>query len=180
MPEESKETRTLLENAIRKRDELNTFIKVLQEMLGLSSEPSQTEGAPSTTKQTEAPAGDFVDPLAAVYPGMFFGRSQPQAVRMLLEKMRPRPIPMRTLLAALEKGGLKVGGKKPSVNLWGVLNRNSDQFILVPKAGWALTEWYEASVLAKMRKEDAKGGPQDAEGSNGEAPNDKAPKEDAQ
>src|SRR5262249_54573938 len=107
-------------------------------------------------------------PLSIVYPGIFFGKTQPQAVKLLLEKVG-RPTPMRVLLEALEKGGLKVGGKKPAVNLWGVLDRNSDTFILVPKAGWALTAWYEPSVRAKMRKKSAENGGAQGEGGASES-----------
>ena len=41
----------------------------------------------------------------------------------------------RECFQCLKKGGLEIGGKKPDVNLWSVLNRASDTFILVPKAG---------------------------------------------
>ncbi len=148
--EKMKDPKFLLEEAIKKRDELNTFIKVLEEMIGISSDSSQVS---TTAKGPEGPpAGDVTDPLSAVYPGMFFGKTQPQAVKFLLERIR-RPLKTKTILGCLEKGGMKIGGKKPSVNLWGVLNRNSEIFILVPKAGWALTDWYDASVVAKYRKE---------------------------
>ena len=49
-----------------------------------------------------------------------------------------------------------MGGKKPEINLWGTLNRNKDIFILVPKAGWGLVDWYDPSVIAKYRKEGSK------------------------
>lgn len=38
-----------------------------------------------------------------------------------------------------------------------ILNRNPETFILVPKAGWGLVEWYEPSVIAKMRAGKAAG-----------------------
>lgn len=152
MIEGKKDPRTLLEEAVRKRDELNTFIKVLQEMLG-ESEPEASATAPAPSKPGGLPRpGDIVDPLSVVYPGMFFGKSQPQAAKMLLERVG-RPLKTKVIVEGMEKGGCKVGGKKPFVNLWGILRRNSDTFIVVPKAGWGLVDWYNQSVLAKMQKE---------------------------
>jgi hypothetical protein len=146
-----KDPKSLLEEAIKKRDELNTFIKVLEEMIGMSSDSNQ--GVLTASKGPESlPAGEITDPLLVIYPGMFFGKSQPQAVKFLLERVR-RPLKMKAILECLEKGGLKIGGKKPGTNLWGTLNRITDTFILVPKAGWALTDWYDASAVSKLRKE---------------------------
>lgn len=153
MSEERKDPKALLSDAIKKRDELNTFIKILQEMMG---EAEATGASPNSShKPAETlPAGEIADPMSVVYPGLFFGKSQPQAAKLLLERVK-RPLKTRVIVECLEKGGLKIGGKKPAVNLWGVLHRDSD-FILVPKAGWGLVDWYEPSVIAKYRKEDCK------------------------
>jgi len=151
MTEGKQDPRTLLEEAIRKRDELNTFIKVLQEMLGEGESESSVASTPSKPGEPLRPS-EIADPLSVVYPGMFFGKSQPQAAEMLLKRVG-RPLKTRMIVEGMEKGGCKVGGKKPFVNLWGILNRNSDTFIVVPKAGWGLVEWYEPSVIAKYRKE---------------------------
>ena len=150
MPEDKRDVKALLTDAIRKRDELNTFIKVLQEMLGASSE-SLNVSLTEDLSLREAAQGEIGDPMSAVYPGMFFGKTQPQAAKLLLERVK-RPLKTRIIVECLEKGGLKVGGKKPAINLWGILDRGRDTFILVPKAGWGLIEWYDAAVIAKMRK----------------------------
>jgi hypothetical protein len=152
MTEDTRDTRALLEEAIRRRDELNTFIKVYQEILGRADEssPVPTPNGGGAERPASTTRSGF-DPLGVVYPGMFFGKTQPQAVKMLLEKVKPRPMKTRTVIEELSKGGLVVGGKKPAVNLWSILNRNPETFILVPKAGWGLVEWYEPSVIAKMR-----------------------------
>ncbi len=165
MTDPAKDPQAILAEAIKKRDELNIFIRMYQEMLG-DAATQQPESGSTTTKEAARPGGgnDF-DPLSVVYPGMFFGKSQPQAVHLLLDQVKPRPVPTRLLIECLEKGGLKVGGKKPAVNLWGVLNRNAGEFILVPKAGWGLVEWYEPSVIAKFRKE---GKPEEENGGEGE------------
>src|SRR5438046_1663428 len=149
MSETSKDPKVLLAEAIRKRDELNTFIKIMQELIGIGGDAITQDSNGSKPIQT-TPTGDIEDPMSVVYPGLFFGKSQPQAVRLLLERVR-RPLRVKVILECLAKGGLSVGGKKPTINLWGVLNR-SEEFVPVPKAGWALSDWYDASVLAKMRE----------------------------
>ena len=163
---EPKDVKALLTDAIRKRDALNTFIKVLQEMAGAAASVGESI-APDGAQQS-LPGQEVADPLTAVFPGMFFGKTQPQAAKLLLERVR-RPIKTKTIIECLKKGGLEVGGKKPEVNMWGILNRASDTFILVPKAGWGLIEWYEPSVIAKYRKE----GPKE----NGEEEKPEKPKE---
>lgn len=169
MSEEKKDSKMLLADAIKKRDELNTFIKVLQEMIGAEPVSLITSDSTQPTEAAKVQL-EISDPSTVLYPGMFFGKSQPQAVKLLLEKVR-RPLKTRTVIECLDKGGMKIGGKKPTVNLWGVLNRNQDTFILVPKAGWGLVEWYDAAVIAKYRKEDVKESDEtnDAEKENGKS-----------
>jgi hypothetical protein len=155
MPDEKKDPKTLLSEAIEKRNELNIFIKVLQEMIGGDSTLTPGTGSVTLSGEDIKLRVEAGDPAAVVYPGMFFAKSQPQAVRILLEKVG-RPLKVRTILECLEKGGMKVGGKKPAVNMWGVLNRNQEIFVLVPKAGWDLVEHYDPKVIEKMRKQDGK------------------------
>ena len=156
MPED-KNPRTLLAEAIRKRDELNTFIKVLHEMIGSEAQTPPDSGRvarqPVPRSDAQTSGGEFSDPLTAVYPGMFFGKTQTQATKLLLEKVH-RPIKTKLIWECLQKGGLSAkGGKQPLANLWGILDRNKETFVLVPKAGWGLVEWHEPSVIAKYRKE---------------------------
>jgi hypothetical protein len=161
MADEKRDPKALLEDAIRRRNELNTFIKVLQEMIGGGGAPEATaEGAGA--KEAGSPSTDVADPMSVVFPGMFFGKSQPQAVKMLLERVR-RPLKTRAIIEALDKGGMKVGGKNPNVNLWSILKRADEIFIIVPKAGWGLIDWYDAKVIEKMRKE---GGKENGEGND--------------
>ena len=165
MSEDPKQDRLLLlEEAIKKRDELNIFIKVLQEMTGTPF-PSVAKAPVPSPPDPDTPFREGSDPISIVHPGMFFGKSQVQSVKILLERVL-RPLKMTIILKCLEKGGLKVGGKNPGRNLWGTLNK-SDTFILVPKAGWSLAEWYPASVVAKYRKE-AEGTEGKEENGNGE------------
>jgi hypothetical protein len=147
MADETKDAKTMLGDLIKKRDELNIAIRVLSETIGVTEAAAIEIGTP--TKQVDR-GGDF-DPLSVVYPGMFYGKSQTQAARLLLEQVRPRPIPTKVIAACFKKGGLEIGGKKPLVNLWGSLDRDED-FLLIPKAGWTLAEWHPASVVVQSRK----------------------------
>jgi hypothetical protein len=163
MTEERRDPKMLLADAIRRRDELNTFIKVLQEMIGGEViQPGSTEltGAGEAPKVATAAVSD---PASVVYPGMFFGKSQTQAAKLLLDQIK-RPTKTRIISECFEKGGLKIGGKKPLVNLWGSLNRDKETFVLVPKAGWGLVDWYDPKVIEKMRE--AKGSDEEAENGN--------------
>lgn len=164
---EAKDIKAVLADAIKKRDELNTFIKVLQEMSGATI--SVTEPSADGAQQSLAPGQEIADPLSAVFPGMFWGKSQTQAVKMLLERVR-RPVKLKTIIECLSKGGLEIGGKNPNTNLWSVLNRANETFVIVPKAGWGLIDWYDASVIAKMRKESVKENGDEEEKSEKEKP----------
>jgi hypothetical protein len=152
MPD-TKDVKMLLTEAIRKRDELNTFIKVLQEMAGAEAPATESAAAVNDSGQP-TPGQEVSDPLSVVYAGLFWGKSQTAAAKILLERVR-RPLKTKVIFECLKKGGLEVGGKKPEVNLWGILNRANDTFVLVPKAGWDLIERYDPAVIAKMRKEDS-------------------------
>jgi hypothetical protein len=148
-----KDVRALLADAIRKRDELNTFIKVLQEMGTVAAPESATDEAAKPAKT----AREATDPMSVLYPGMFFGKSQAQAARALLERVH-RPLKTRVIAECFEEGGFKLTSKNAVTNLWKTLSRNPETFVLVPKAGWGLVDWYDPNVIAKMRKDsDEKG-----------------------
>lgn len=150
---DEKNPKEILEELIQKRDELNIAIRILQHAIGVSESVRGEVGSPKPGVERQAGA-DF-DPLAVVFPGMFYGKSQTQAAKLLLEQVRPRPLQTKSIAACLEKGGLKIGGKKPLVNLWGSLDRD-ENFLLVPKAGWSLTEWHSPSTVAEYRKKRGK------------------------
>ncbi len=156
MADDKKDPRALLADAVRRRDELNAFIRIMQEMLGEAEAPTSTAAASQKPLRAGSPADD---PLSAVNPGMFFGKTKPQAVEMLLREVgsreRPRPLKLTKILECLKAGGVEVTDKKPLVNLWGTLDRNKD-FVRAGKAGWGLAEWYDPVMVAKMRKERGK------------------------
>jgi hypothetical protein len=153
MADDKKDPRALLEDAVRRRDELNAFIRVMQEMLGEAEAPT------AAVSQKPPRAGSPDDPLSVVHPGMFFGKTKPQAVEMLLREVgsreRPRPLKLGKILECLKAGGVEIKDKKPLVNLWGTLDRNKD-FVRAGKAGWGLAEWFDAAMIAKLRKESGK------------------------
>ncbi len=163
---DEKKPDAILADLIRKRDDLNTAIRILQETIG-TADSAQIEIGPAQLPQNRATGADF-DPLAVVFPGMFYGKSQPKAAKLLLEQVRPRPLQTKVIAACLEKGGLKIGGKKPLVNLWSTLDRDED-FLLVPKAGWTLAEWHSPSTIAEYRKKRGKKGAE--EENNGDEKN---------
>jgi hypothetical protein len=156
MADDKKDPRVLLTDAVRRRDELNAFIRVMQEMLGEAEVPSSAAAASQKASRAGSPVDD---PLSTVHPGMFFGKSKPQAVEMLLREVgtreRPRPLKLTKVLECLKAGGMEITDKRPLVNLWGTLSRN-ETFVRAGKAGWGLAEWYDAAMIAKMRKDRGK------------------------
>jgi hypothetical protein len=129
----------------RYRRRIETYLAVIAEWeteLGMPHqrhEPQNGGPAPDGgAKRT--PAGD--DPIASI-PGMiFFGKSQPEASRMLLERVS-YPLTTGQVLSGIEKGGVKVGGKTESakkVNLYTILNR-SPEFARVARDTWGLVGW---------------------------------------
>jgi hypothetical protein len=149
MADETQDLKGVLEDLIRQRDELNVAIKVLQGRMGGAGSAIDPANKPIGEN---TPSGEVSDPLSVVYAGLFFGKTQTQAVKAFLERVR-RPVKTPLLVEGLKKGGCTVGGSMPARNLWGVLNRFPDTFVLVPRAGWGLVEWYELAVLAKMRRD---------------------------
>lgn len=73
---------------------------------------------------------------------IFFGKSQTEAAKMLLERVA-YPLKTSVLLAGIEKGGVKVGGKNEIVkkqNLYTILNR-SPEFGRAARDTWGLIGW---------------------------------------
>lgn len=155
---DDKKPEAILRELIGRRDELNIAIRILQETIGVTDAAQVETGPTQQQAQDRQTGGADFDPLAVVFPGMFYGKSQTQASKLLLEQVRPRPLPTKVIASCMEKGGLKIGGKKPLVNLWGTLDRDED-FLLVPKAGWTLAEWHSPSTIAEYRKRRGKKGP---------------------
>jgi hypothetical protein len=78
------------------------------------------------------------DPLAAVREQEFSGMSWTQAARTFLQRIgRNERTP--TIIAALRKGGVEVGGKHPISALYTALGRHS-AFVKLGKNHWDLSE----------------------------------------
>jgi hypothetical protein len=82
------------------------------------------------------------DLLSLVQGMVFFNKSQPEACQAFLE-MVGYPVRTAQIMEAVEKGGVKVGGKDAGAkkqNLYTILHRSS-QFALVAKDTWGLVGW---------------------------------------
>lgn len=122
------------------RRRIETYQAVIAEWeseLGLSARAEHSGSANGAGKKD---AG--TDPLATVQGMIFFGKSQPDASKLLLERVG-YPLTTGQLLAGIEKGGVKVGGKNEQAkkyNLYTILNR-SPEFARVARDTWALVGW---------------------------------------
>jgi hypothetical protein len=74
----------------------------------------------------------------------FYGKSQPEAVKALLEHVG-HPLKTEQIVEHLEKGGVTVGGntkQKKATNLYTILHRSEDFAIVSGKRGsWGLVGW---------------------------------------
>jgi hypothetical protein len=85
---------------------------------------------------TNAPG---LDPLSVVRPFEFATKSQPEAIKIFLERYG-YPLTTDQLMAGLDKGGLKVGGTDPlrkKNNLATILTR-CDGVVRVGRGAWSL------------------------------------------
>lgn len=129
-------------NELRKRrEQLDRTIDGLESELGISS-GSQTAPSPIAEPQTFRPRGtsEQTDLLKMVYEGQFYGKSQTQAAKELLNLIK-RPLKTPILCEALTKSGMKVYA--PS--LYTTFKRSSD-FVLVLPNTWGLKEWYPGGI----------------------------------
>jgi hypothetical protein len=129
-----------LADLIAERQKIDSLISYLSARLGVTA-PEQSQsmvGAGATPTSADAEPTDLVN------PGEFYGFSAPKAARTVLERIgRTRPLSTRVLLAAIRKGGVKLGGKSPEGGLYRSLDRD-DTFMRVGRGIWGLTEWYPA------------------------------------
>lgn len=133
---------SLLDEKVKERDELNSFIAVTSKMLGI---PEPSGGQPAGEQGTQTlPLGALNgEPSAAVVEGEYFSFSAPKAARALLEKFgRSRPMKTEEIYAAITKGGVKIGS---SGGLYRSLTRDKT-FLRVGRGRWGLAEWYPESA----------------------------------
>ena len=106
--------------------------------LGLASAAPRQGEESSNKPQKSVNGGDI---LSLVRDWEFFKKSQPEAAKAFLEKVG-HPAKTQTILDAIVKGGVTVGGKESSrkLNLYTILHR-SPEFALIAKDTWALVGW---------------------------------------
>ncbi len=102
---------------------------------------SATAGPVNGSKKAAEPVSD--DLLNTVHEFEFFNKTQPEAARIFLERVG-YPVKTETILQAIMKGGVKVGGtgtlKDKKMNFYTILHR-ADDFTLFEKNTWGLTAW---------------------------------------
>lgn len=145
-----------LEDAIRERDELDTFIAVLAKRLGIEIPQRANDSAVADKSPTGHATGD---PVAAVTEGQFFGKSGPKASKELLEMFGPsRPLKTDEIFQAVKKGGVQIGS---AGTLYRSLTRDG-AFLRVGRGRWGLAEWYPEAAKRKAGAP-TEDGPQDRE-----------------
>src|SRR5438309_7197824 len=98
-----------IEGFRRKIETLQAFIAEYEQRLAAASGlPGQLAHQTTTGKQSQNGSGD---PLSKITGMIFFNKSQPEAAKALLE-MVGYPLTTAQIMAGIEKGGGKVGGKK--------------------------------------------------------------------
>jgi hypothetical protein len=103
-------------------------------LLRLAANP----GGPATTSPSSTGGAISGDPLATVREQEFSGMSWTQAARTFLQRIG-RNEKTATIIAALNKGGVEVGGKNPGSALYTALGRHS-AFVKLGKNYWDLAE----------------------------------------
>ncbi|HLM79046.1 MAG TPA: hypothetical protein VK302_00295 [Terriglobales bacterium] len=113
-------------------------------------------GAIATTAAANGSEKSAIDdPVAGVKKYQFFGKSQPEAAKMLLEFVT-HPLLTEEIVDGLEKGGVTVGGKTPKdkkTNLYTILQRSGD-FVRFKKGTWGLPNWPGAPKKEEQEKEE--------------------------
>jgi hypothetical protein len=102
---------------------------------GLTAQESQSEDGAKKKQQ----GGDI---LGMIREWQFFNKSQPEAARAVLEIVG-HPLRTQQIMDAIEKGGVKVGGKTPKdkkQNFYTILHR-SNELGRAAKDTWGLLTW---------------------------------------
>lgn len=148
----------------RKIETYQTMVAEWERELGGSVAISPArDNAGNTTKNP--PAGGEV--LDLVREFQFYGKSQPEAAKMLLEVVG-HPVKTGVILAGIEKGGLTVGGKgetEKKQNLYTILRRSKD-FGRIARDTWGLVGWPGVKRKAEAAKGEAEEDEESEETSN--------------
>jgi hypothetical protein len=137
----------------KKIETYQAFIAEYEQQLGLTPQSSSQSGPASVTgKRSDTAVGD--DPLTWITGMIFFNKTQPEAAKIVLERVG---YPLRTeqLMEAVQKGGVTIGGKTDTAkkqNFYTILNRNAD-FGRAKRDTWGLIGW---PGISKKSAEDEK------------------------
>jgi hypothetical protein len=149
--------RQMIEEYGRKIEMYKSMIREWEIELGTNgsaSRESETYAAPlDKRKQTNS------DPLLLVKEYQFYSKSQPDAAKLFLETVG-HPLKTADIIAGIEKGGVKIGGKTPKdkkTNLYTILHRGED-FALLGKDAWGLTSWPNVKKEKEAKQDEAKEG----------------------
>jgi hypothetical protein len=129
-------------NELRKRrEQLDRTIEGLESELGIASSAHVTPAPTTESNSISFSRGaEGADLLNKIYQGQFYGKSQTQAAKELLNLVK-RPLKTPMLSEALNKSGMKV----TAPGLYTAFKRSSD-FVLVLPNTWGLKEWYPEGV----------------------------------
>jgi hypothetical protein len=117
-----------------------TMIAEWERELGTSNGAGATPVVAAPVESGKKAAGGTVSTMVREW--QFYGKSQPEAARLLLELVS-HPLTTTQIMEGMEKGGVKVGGKTDrdrKMNLYTILRR-SDDFVRIARDTWALPSW---------------------------------------
>jgi hypothetical protein len=166
--------RETLDELLRDRARLDGAIAILSEKLGVGSHVLIQHG------ENDQPVNDATDVRdvgpVQVGEGEFYGLSQTKAARRFLERAgRTRPQKTEDILAAITRGGIRVGGKDPAGLLYRLMLRDK-AFRRVGTSLWGLDAWYPPRKPAKGEQEAEPDRPDDGDAGS-ETPSEEAPTE---
>ena len=124
------------------RKKIGTYESMIREWESELGKPQNDQAAAEVTGAMQKKESSGAEPTNLVRDYQFYGKSQPEAAKLFLEIVG-HPLRTQTILAGIEKGGVKVGGKTPKdkkTNLYTILYR-SDEFGFVAKDTWGLKTW---------------------------------------
>jgi hypothetical protein len=128
----------------KKREQIDRAIEALEAVSSFvdlpSSSISAAVGVAESKSSANAKSVDAGELMKMIYQGQFFGKSQTQAAKELLNLIK-RPLKTPVLSEALIKSGMKV----VSTSLYTTFKRSPD-FVLVLPNTWGLKEWYPEGV----------------------------------
>jgi hypothetical protein len=124
------------------RKKIETYQAMVGEWEKELGVPQGSSGGASDTEHTKNKPAAGSDISAFVRNFQFFGKTQTEAGRALLEVVG-HPLTTEEIMEGIEKGGVKLGGKTPKdkkQNFYTILNR-SKEFGRAAKNTWGIVGW---------------------------------------